>query len=180
MTERSKLRGGHVDREQIRKVDRASRSYSTEVKRRKFVFYSSIDWKPMQSVKLRCKVVCPSRFSCKIRCIVLNLLKSFQKVQKTSREEGLTVVQTRKQKQVLVAWTDVMVYWADMMQFKFSSLIRLATCAATAKCVSNMPIIIYISYSIYIFCNTLKWQYCLFLTKTCMKVFPGVIFYDYM
>ena len=94
MTERSKLRGGHVDREQIRKVDGASISYSTEAKRRNFVFYSSVDWKPVQSVKLRCNVVCPSRFSGEICCIVLNLLKSVQKVQKTSREEGITVVQS--------------------------------------------------------------------------------------
>ena len=72
----SKLPGGRVDLEQIRKVDMASRSYCTEAKRRNLVFDSSIDWKPVQSAKMRCNVICPRSFQDETSCIVRNLLKS--------------------------------------------------------------------------------------------------------
>ena len=59
---KSKFPGGSVDLEQIRKVDRTSRSDCTEAKRRKFVFDSSIDWTPVQSAKMKCKAVSFRRF----------------------------------------------------------------------------------------------------------------------
>ena len=43
-------------------MDRTCRSYltsCTEAQRRNFVLDSSTDWKPVQSVKMRCNVVCP-------------------------------------------------------------------------------------------------------------------------
>ena len=70
--------GWHIDLEQIRKVDRGSRSYCTEVKRRTLVLDSSTDWKSVavQSVKMVCGVVWPRSFQDEASCSVLNLLKS--------------------------------------------------------------------------------------------------------
>ena len=46
-----------IDLEQIRKVGRTSGRYCTDAKRRSFVFDSRIDWKPVQSLKMKCTVV---------------------------------------------------------------------------------------------------------------------------
>ena len=46
-----------IDLEQIRKVGRTSGRYCTDAKRRSFVFDSRIDWKPVQSLKMKCNVV---------------------------------------------------------------------------------------------------------------------------
>ena len=57
-------------------IDRTSRSDSTKTKRTKFVFDSSIGWKPVQSAKMRCNVVCIRSFQGEAGCTVLNLSKS--------------------------------------------------------------------------------------------------------
>ena len=48
----SELPRGCVNLEKIGKIDRTSSSDSTKTKRTKFVFDSSIDWKPVQSAKI--------------------------------------------------------------------------------------------------------------------------------
>ena len=50
----------------------ASEGYSTEAKRRNFVFDSSIDWKPEQSAKMKCNVICPGSFEDQASCIILS------------------------------------------------------------------------------------------------------------
>ena len=54
---------------------RTSRGDSTKTKRTKLVFDFSIDWKPVQSAKMRCNVVSRRSFQDEAGCIVLNLLK---------------------------------------------------------------------------------------------------------
>ena len=75
-------------------MDRTSRSDSTKTKKTKFVFDSSIDWKPVQSAKMRCNVVCLRSFQDEAGCIVLNFLKSVWKVLGASANEGIAIVQS--------------------------------------------------------------------------------------
>ena len=56
---KSKLSRRRVDLACIRKVKRAGRSPNPETKRKRSVFDSRIDWKPVQRRKMRCKVVGP-------------------------------------------------------------------------------------------------------------------------
>ena len=72
----SKLPRRCVDLEHIRMVDRASRCNGTETNRRNCVFDSSVDWKPVQSVKMKCSVVSPGSFQDETVYIISNLLKS--------------------------------------------------------------------------------------------------------
>ena len=81
-----------------RRIDRTSRSDSTKTKRTKFVFDSSFDWKPVQSAKMRCDVVCLRNFQGETGCIVLNFLKSVLKVLRASGKKGTAIVQSRKSK----------------------------------------------------------------------------------
>ena len=67
---------GCVNLEQIGKIDRTSGNNSTKTKRTKFVFDSSIDWKPVQSAKMRCNVVRLKSFQDEAGYIVFNPLKS--------------------------------------------------------------------------------------------------------
>ena len=60
------------------------------------MFDSSIDWKPVQSAKMRCNVVCLRSFQVQADCIVLNFLKPVQKVLRASEKEGIAIVQSRK------------------------------------------------------------------------------------
>ena len=57
-------------------VDRAGRCNSTETKRRNCVFDSSVDWKPVQSVKMKCNEVNPGSFQDETVYIISNHMKS--------------------------------------------------------------------------------------------------------
>ena len=86
---------GCVNLEQIeRQIRQDSRSDSNKTIRTKLVFDSSIDWKPVQSVKMRCSVVCLRSFQDEVGYIVLNLLKSVKEELRVSRKEGLAIVQS--------------------------------------------------------------------------------------
>ena len=63
MLEQSKKKNGH------------NRNYYAEESMRNVVFDSSIDWKPVQSAKRRCNVICPRSFQNETSYIVLNLVK---------------------------------------------------------------------------------------------------------
>ena len=73
---RSEMPRGGVNLEWIGKIDRTSRSDSSKTKRTKFVFDSGIDWKPVQSAKVRCNVVCLRSFQDEASCIVLKTYPS--------------------------------------------------------------------------------------------------------
>ena len=79
---------GRVDLEQVGKVARTSRRDSTKAKRRNSVFYSSVDWKLVESTKMRGDVVCRWTFHDEAGGIVRNFLKSVYEVLRAARKEG--------------------------------------------------------------------------------------------
>ena len=76
----------------VRDVGRTSRSDSTKTIRIFLVFDSSIDWKPVDSTKMRGDVVCLWSFRNETGCIVLNFLKSVYKVLRAARKEGIAII----------------------------------------------------------------------------------------
>ena len=86
---------GCVNLDQIGNIDRTSRSDSTKTKSTKFIFDSSIGWKPMQSAKMRCNVVYLTlrSFQDEAGCIVLNLFE----VCLEGTKEGTAIIPVMKE-----------------------------------------------------------------------------------
>ena len=102
---RLELPRGCVNLEQIeRQIRQDSRSDSNKTIRTKLVFDSSIDWKPVQSVKMRCSVVCLRSFQDEVGYIVLNLLKSVKEELRVSRKEGIAIVQSWEEQKLKQAF----------------------------------------------------------------------------
>ena len=72
-----------------RSEDGRDQQNSTKTKRANFVFDSSMNCKPVQSAKMRYNVVCLRSFQDQAGCIVLNLMRSVQKVSRASGREGI-------------------------------------------------------------------------------------------
>ena len=83
-----------IDLEQTGKTDTACGSDSTKTKSTHFIFESSIDWKPVQSAKMSCNVVCLGNFQDEAGCIVLKILNSVFKVLGASGKEGIAIIQS--------------------------------------------------------------------------------------